>query len=86
MSEGLMGLEAPGFSGVIRFGPRPIQVQNGVFQLQGRRFFVSDKGEVTDDNDNDVARIRNGQLAPVATNDGSRNKEYEYGSGGGKRA
>lgn len=65
MSKGLMGLEPPGYNGVVRMGMQPIRVMNGTFQFQGKRFYVSDKGEVTDENDNDVAVIRNGQLAPV---------------------
>lgn len=62
---GLMGLEPPGYNGVIRLGHMPIQVRNGVFQVKGKRFYVSDNGEVTDENDNDIAVIRNGQIAPV---------------------
>lgn len=64
-STGLMGLDTPGYSGVIRLGSKPIQVQNGVFHLAGKRFYVSDKGEVTDEEDKAIAVVKNGNLMPM---------------------
>lgn len=59
-----MGLEPPGFSGVVRFGHKPIEVRNGVFSIGRQRFYVSDDGKVTDESDNEIAQVRNGVLAP----------------------
>lgn len=64
--KGLMGIEPPGFNGVVRFGQRPLEVRNGVFKIGPKQFYVSDDGKVTDENDNQIAEVRNGQLAPTA--------------------
>lgn len=62
--KGLMGLEPPGFSGVVRFGQRQVQIHNGVFNMHGQRYYVADGGQVTDESDNEVAEVKNGVLVP----------------------
>lgn len=66
-SVGLMGLPAPviGYDGMIQAGMQKIQVLDGVLKIGGRRFHVSEQGQVTDEQDRPVAQIQNGKLVPL---------------------
>lgn len=66
-SKGLMGLKGPssGYEGVIQAGQQRVQVKDGHFSMQGREFFVSEAGGVTDGQGKPVAVVRGGQLMPL---------------------
>ena len=71
--KGLMGLNKPqkGYNGTVQVGNQQVQVQNGVTVLQGKKFFVSDKGQVTDETNQPVGSIQNGQFQPQQTQQGA---------------
>ena len=68
--KGLMGLSRPktGYDGIVNLptpqGPQKIQVSNGVTVIQGKKFFVTGKGEVTDDSDKLIGMIKEGNFVP----------------------
>lgn len=72
-SRGLMGLPAPslGYDGMVMVGGQQIQVHDGAMQIQGRRFSVSEDGRVTDEHDQPVAMVKNGQMTPLQQQPGS---------------
>lgn len=61
-----MGLPAPriGYDGMIQVGMSKIQVSDGMMQLGQRRFFVEDDGDVLDEQQRVVARVKDGKLGP----------------------
>ena len=43
---------------------QPVQVQAGIAVVQGRKFLVSDKGEVKDETGQTVGNVVKGQFVP----------------------
>lgn len=67
VSKGLMGLKGPsmGYEGMIQAGAQSVQVKDGHFKMQGREFFVSEDGRVTDEQDRPVGMVRGGRVMPL---------------------
>jgi hypothetical protein len=66
-SKGLMGLPAPhiGYDGIVQAGMQRIQINDGVLQMNGKQFSVSEDGQVTDQQDKPVAMVKDGKLIPM---------------------
>ncbi len=68
-SEGkkIMGLERPikGYNGTVMVQGQPVQVQSGVTVIQGKKFLVSDRGQVKDETGQDIGTVQNGQFVPM---------------------
>lgn len=62
----LMGLERPvrGYTGTVMVQGQPVKVEAGVTVVQGKKFLVSDKGQVKDETGQDVGTIQQGQFIP----------------------
>lgn len=66
-SKGLMGLTPPsiGYDGLVVIGNQRVKVSDGILNIQGKQLNVSEDGKVTDENDQEVATIKNGQMMPM---------------------
>ena len=60
----LMGLSKPqkGYNGNVQVGQQQVPVTQGVAVVQGKKFYVSDKGQVTDDFGSMLGTVQNGQF------------------------
>ena len=67
VERGLMGLSKPnkGYSGMVQVGNQQVQVNSGVTVIQGKKFLVSDKGQVTDETGQQIGNVQNGQFVPA---------------------
>ena len=59
-----MGLSKPtmGYNGTVQVGNQTVQIQNGVTVLNGKKFYISDAGQVTDDSGKTIGKVENGQF------------------------
>lgn len=62
----LMGLDRPvnGYTGTVIVQGQPVKVEAGVTVVQGKKFLVSDKGQVKDESGQDVGQVTQGQFIP----------------------
>ena len=67
----LMGLERPvkGYTGQVIVQGMPVQVQEGVTVIMGKKFLVSDKGEIKDETGQTVGKVEKGQFVPGGANE-----------------
>jgi hypothetical protein len=54
-----------GYEGIVQTPNGPMKVSDGVLRVGQRQLHISKDGEVTDEQDQPIAKVVNGQLVPM---------------------